>query len=131
MKHISNQIDKCFGCTACSNICPVNAIVMIPDEEGFIQPKLDESLCIDCGKCVDVCPIDNKSFDNSETPEIYGFISSDEIVSASSSGGAFTHLALEVLRQGGRVIGAAFDDNWLAEHIIISKESELDKLRFS
>jgi len=30
------------------------------DEEGFYKPYIDESLCINCGQCVDVCAkVDN------------------------------------------------------------------------
>lgn len=42
---------KCVGCSACLNICPVNAISMI-DGKAFIA----ESSCFNCGKCVSFCP---------------------------------------------------------------------------
>lgn len=47
--------EKCCGCTACYAICPMNAIVMRPDEEGFLYPVVDALKCIRCNKCISVC----------------------------------------------------------------------------
>ena len=41
----------CTGCGACNNICPVGAISMKPDKYGFLYPEIDDSMCIDCGRC--------------------------------------------------------------------------------
>lgn len=49
--------EDCCGCTACYSICPRNAIRMIEDEEGFEYPHIDQSKCIRCYKCLEVCPI--------------------------------------------------------------------------
>ena len=42
---------ECCGCTACMNICPVGAIEMRPDEEGFLYPSVNKEKCINCGLC--------------------------------------------------------------------------------
>lgn len=52
--------EECFGCTACYAICPINAISMIQDEEGFFYPTINISKCIKCYQCIKVCPIKNK-----------------------------------------------------------------------
>lgn len=46
--------DKCTGCTLCSKKCPVNAI------SGELKKlhAIDQSLCIKCGKCEEVCRFD-------------------------------------------------------------------------
>lgn len=49
--------ELCCGCSACFAACPVSAIQMIEDEEGFEYPVIDEETCIQCKKCVAVCPI--------------------------------------------------------------------------
>lgn len=46
---------NCCGCTACFAICPVQAISMLPDEEGFLYPVVDAEKCIRCYKCMSVC----------------------------------------------------------------------------
>lgn len=40
--------DTCTGCSACANICPVNAIELKPNDEGFYRPNIDASQCIGC-----------------------------------------------------------------------------------
>lgn len=47
--------EECCGCSACYAICPVHAIRMQEDKEGFLYPVLDENICIRCYKCIKVC----------------------------------------------------------------------------
>ncbi len=47
--------EECCGCSACEAICPLGAIVMIYDEQGFKYPKISEGKCIGCQKCIEVC----------------------------------------------------------------------------
>lgn len=46
---------NCCGCSACFSICPVNAITMKQDEEGFLYPSVDKKKCIKCYQCMKVC----------------------------------------------------------------------------
>lgn len=46
-----NITDKCIGCTACSRICPVDAISGSPKQLHVI----DHAKCIKCGACVAKC----------------------------------------------------------------------------
>lgn len=58
MKKIPNLFEKkeqCCGCSACYAICPVKAIHMEPDEEGFLYPSINEGKCVRCYKCLEVC----------------------------------------------------------------------------
>lgn len=48
--------ELCCGCEACQQICPVNSIKMMPDEEGFLYPCINKKTCIECGQCQRVCP---------------------------------------------------------------------------
>nr|WP_307990286.1 NADH-quinone oxidoreductase subunit NuoF [uncultured Niameybacter sp.] len=46
-----NITDKCIGCTACSRICPVDAISGSPKQLHVI----DHAKCIKCGACMTKC----------------------------------------------------------------------------
>lgn len=48
---------ECCGCTACEYRCPAGAIVMFPDEQGFLYPTVDAAKCIGCGACLKACPL--------------------------------------------------------------------------
>lgn len=124
--------DKCTGCGACSNICPVNAIQMKPDDEGFLFPVIDEQLCVNCRKCLGICPVYETAYTNIEEPECYAVMGDDEIREKSSSGGVFSMLADWILEQGGVVCGAAYtDDYYGVEQILVKSKEELHKLRGS
>lgn len=55
------QKQECCGCTACYAICPMHAIRMVEDEEGFDYPYIEEEKCIQCGQCLCVCPQKSKT----------------------------------------------------------------------
>ena len=129
MKVIDEQY--CTGCTACVNICPKKAIKYIENDNGFLYPDIDEALCIKCNKCKEVCPILKKKIEKESVKNTYaGWILDEKIRLESSSGGIFTAIAKEVINNNGYVCGASFNNNEI-EHIIISKEEELYKLRGS
>ena len=48
---------KCCGCSACSAVCPFDAISMATDSMGFIYPNVDKERCRDCGLCEKVCSV--------------------------------------------------------------------------
>ncbi len=47
--------ENCCGCSACVAVCPMKAIGMTPDEEGFLYPNVDNDKCIRCYRCEKVC----------------------------------------------------------------------------
>lgn len=55
-----NRKEDCCGCTACYAACPMSAIEMVEDEEGFDYPFINDEKCVKCYKCVLACPIKNK-----------------------------------------------------------------------
>lgn len=46
---------ECCGCSACYTICPVGAITMEEDNEGFLYPRINGKKCIRCEKCINIC----------------------------------------------------------------------------
>lgn len=58
-------IEKCTGCMACLNSCPIQCISITIDTEGFYQPVVDKQRCIECGKCSNACPVLQKSLKDS------------------------------------------------------------------
>ena len=100
----------CCGCWSCANICPKHCIQMVEDEEGFRYPKVDQTLCVDCGLCEKACPVINA--DTQDIPfEQQGWLvqhKDEQIRHESTSGGAFTAIASYIISEGGVVFGAGF-----------------------
>lgn len=59
LPELYSRREECCGCTACVFSCPKGAIGMEGDEEGFLYPVVDASLCVGCGRCVGVCAFKN------------------------------------------------------------------------
>lgn len=122
----------CCGCEACCNSCPVDAINMHEDTEGFFYPQIDRAKCIGCGKCDKACPIISKSYSvyRFEKPEVIAaWNRDDKIRIKSSSGGIFTALARNVFSKEGIVVGASFDKALELIHKCTQDENELEGLR--
>ena len=114
----------CCGCEACVQSCPKHCISFKEDEEGFRYPQVDQSVCIDCGLCEKVCPVLNQ-VDPQKPLIVYAAKNTNEKeLLKSSSGGIFILLAKLVLRQGGVVFGAKFDENWNVIHAYAETEGE-------
>lgn len=62
------NVQYCTGCAACANVCPVDAIEMKPNYDGFYNPAVDYDKCVNCGKCTDVCPALKISGGGTEKP---------------------------------------------------------------
>lgn len=122
----------CCGCSTCASICPINAIIMKEDEEGFLYPQIDTDACINCGKCEKVCPVANKK---EETPfEQKGYIvqnKNERVLRESTSGGAFTAIARYIIAQNGVVFGATLSDTLSVCHDWVDNEDDLLKFRNS
>ena len=103
---------QCCGCEACVQRCPKHCIALVEDAEGFLYPKVDASVCVDCGLCEKVCPVINQS-DERQPQAVYAAINPDsDVRQSSSSGGIFSALADAVLSQGGVVFGVCWDKEW-------------------
>ena len=123
--------NKCFGCGACVDACPVNCIRLEPDMYGFLYPSVDEKSCIDCHQCEKVCPALNVN-DKYDTLAAYAATAlKREESKKSSSGGIFAVIANYVLEQKGVVYGTTFGENFETIVIGITEKVELHKLQGS
>ena len=122
---------QCCGCSACVQCCPKRCITMQEDTEGFLYPVVDECICVDCGLCERVCPVLNQSSER-EPLEVYAaFNKNEEIRMQSSSGGIFTSLADQVIKEGGVVFGARFNEDWEVVHDYVETIEGLSVFRGS
>lgn len=132
VKHIEVDVkENCCGCTACKNICPVNAIEMKEDKEGFLYPIVNEEKCIKCELCKKVCPVLNIK---NETKEQHAYIfqnANDDVRRQSTSGGAFSAIAEKIIDKNGIVYGVIFDKDFNVIHKGIENKEELYKFRNS
>lgn len=56
--------------TACAEVCPVDCIHPLKDEEEYEKAKMlfiNPDECIDCGACIPECPVD-AIFDEGDLP---------------------------------------------------------------
>lgn len=130
---VSISWNHCSGCGFCERICPADAIEMKPDSHGFMHPMVDMNKCIQCGKCLKGCPYKNKEEKKQHTDNLMQDIfaawsNNAEVISNSSSGGVFYELAEKIIREGGVVYGAAFDDNFSLKHQRVDRIEDIKPL---
>ncbi len=128
-------IDKkdCTGCESCVTACSISCIEMHPDKRGFYYPMVDTTRCVNCNACIKACPVINTKI-NSDNPArryIGCRAKDDNIIDNSSSGGLFSVIADNILKKGGVVCGAAFDNDFNVIHKVITNSEELHILRGS
>lgn len=126
-------VDNCYGCSACYNICPKNAIQMLPDQEGFLYPKVNVEECISCGLCERVCP-------SLYPPQLTGEYEecvvvqhkNKEVLYNSTSGGCIDALYEFVLNnKHGFAAGVIFDNSFMPMHIVTDQYEKAKAFRNS
>ena len=130
MKDICNK-DKCTGCFACFNICSVEAITMEADDFGFLYPIINTEICVDCGLCKDICPVNKPLFKQIASTAIAAFSLNSGDRASSTSGGAASVFSQNVLKNGGIVYGCSGENANEIQHIRVSESEDLYKLKGS
>ncbi|EDQ95614.1 Coenzyme F420-reducing hydrogenase, beta subunit [Intestinibacter bartlettii DSM 16795] len=126
-------VDKkdCTGCWGCANICPKSCITMKKNKEGFDYPIVNEDDCIKCKKCINVCPILHKEEIENNAVAYACFNKDEEVRIESSSGGIFTLIATNVIKDNGVVFGARFNDLFEVEHSYVESVEDIKAFRGS
>ncbi len=135
MKYFDTKdIYSCCGCTACKDVCPVAAITMEVDKEGFWYPVIDEEKCIHCNKCRKECIYGKYMKEEADVsyPKVYAaFHKEDETHKISTSGGMFTPMYQTILKKGGKVVGVKYSDDMEVIYDLAENEKECEKFRGS
>lgn len=133
MINIINKVN-CCGCNACGDICGKHAISFVTDNEGFWYPQVNKELCVDCGLCDKVCPIQNKAnrVERYSEPTVYATYTKDESIRLdSTSGGIHSMLALKMYEKNAYVGGAVYNPNHTVSQIVDDNPERLPEIRSS
>lgn len=126
-------MDKCCGCSACTLVCPENAIKMRLNDNGFYEPIVDENKCINCNLCKKVCKEKETKIHTVGSKGNYvAVVKNKEVLEKSSSGGIGHALAQKAITLGYRICGVQYNIRaQRAEHILIKENIELYKIQGS
>ena len=129
--------EKCCGCSACALICPVNAIEMKVNQDGFYRPVIDKNKCINCKLCYKACFYEDEDTKIHELAKLGLFSANtknEEIRSTTSSGGIANEIAQYALENNQNVCAVIYDkESREARHINIEEldEEQIDKIKGS
>ena len=127
---IKNYHPNCSACRACQCICPKKAINLVESDKGFLYPSIDDTICIECGLCYQVC----QCFHSPVKRNYKGFLAyydNDAVRTHSQSGGLFYGVAEVILSENGIVYGCAINDDLSVQQIKIESINDLSKLQGS
>ena len=126
---------SCYGCTACKEICPKNAIEMKKNSLGYLYAEVDENKCINCGLCLKKCEVIKENVsrcDDFETNCFIAWMKDEEKIVKSSSGGMFYALAEKAIEEKSYVAGAVYTDDFKGVKTIVTNDIEdVKKMRGS
>ncbi len=122
---------NCTGCSVCQAVCHKEAISFTIDELGFRYPVIDNTLCVECGACANVCPSLNPIAAEKHNDCYLAWAKDDTIHYESASGGISTVLNQHFVNGGGFAIGCSWDANMNAVMAIVESETELKRIQGS
>ena len=127
-----SEKSQCSGCSACKYACSTGSIMMQRDEEGFLYPSIDPDTCVNCGKCVNACPIKSPHLDSAKPfTQLACQNVNDNCRMNSTSGGMFSAIAELVLSRGGTVFAAEYGVSCRVVHSAAHKIEDLENMRMS
>lgn len=126
-------VKGCCGCTACASICPVSAISMKPNTEGFLYPHINHERCVSCGRCELVCPIlQPPVMAKQYMAAAVAQSTDDQVLQECTSGGFIDAVNQHITEErNGYAVGVAFDERFLPVHKITHSYEEAKAFRNS
>ncbi|WP_392424526.1 4Fe-4S binding protein [Barrientosiimonas humi] len=123
---------SCCADASCVSVCPVNCIHPTPDEPDFGHVDtlyVDPSVCIDCGACLDACPVgaarpaDSLVGREKRFVEINAEFYKDHRTETEWTAPAFTHASD---KDGGRlrvaIVGTGPAASYTARHLLTTTD---------
>ncbi len=121
----------CVGCGVCTDACPCNCITLNYDSNGFLKSNVDSTNCVNCKKCIAVCPSNNPNNTN-EIFKAYKVRRNDfSSIMESSSGGVAALISEMAFKNGAYVIGCSFDNELVLRHMVAENLEQLEKFKGS
>ena len=122
--------EECCGCSACMSICPVSAISMKTDEEGFLYPSISQNKCINCGLCEINCAFRHRKHANLPIMPCTYLVKHNNITTRmkSRSGGFFVAASDTFIKHGNYVCGCILDNDLKAVHVLGNNTSIRDRM---
>lgn len=114
LEELKQEKLECTGCGACVNVCPADAMRMVPDALGFLEPIVLEDKCIHCGLCLSICPVlSQRKSENSATPKCFAAMMPEQERKRSSSGAIYPALARKFVQNGNSAYGVVWSEDFL------------------
>lgn len=125
---------KCTGCMACLQMCPIKCITVREDDIGNLYPYIDRDSCIECGSCEKVCPeisINRKDCFKKPDQAYAVWSLNTNSRSASTSGGAAAEFYESALNQGYWICGVKYEEQYHVRHILTKERKDISAFRQS
>lgn len=125
MNRVICETEKCTGCFACKDACPMQCISTHADSLDSLYPYIDEDICINCGICEKTCP-NNIQLSFRNTQKVFAAWSNDnEVRNKSASGGIACEFYHYWIKEGGVATGVIYDRKNGCHFILIEKEEDI------
>lgn len=96
-------LDICSGCSACADACPKSCITVVCNKKAC-QALIEESYCVQCGRCHSVCPsLAADIIQQAPSEYVQGWADNQAIRRTSASGGAASSIMHSFISSGGVV----------------------------